>query len=77
LTSGFYDNVDGSLPLPVKLLASIAAHMARRSAALRRSNTWRALDRTPAGDQVEYQYDHSYDQQEVNQVATEVADEPQ
>jgi hypothetical protein len=38
---------------------------------------WRALDRTPAGDQVEYQYDNSYDQQEVNQVATEVADEPQ
>jgi hypothetical protein len=51
--------------------------MARRIAALRRSNTWRALDRTPAGDQVEYQYDHSYDQQDVNQAATEVADEPQ
>ena len=37
----------------------------------------RALDRTPASDQVVYQDDHSYDQQDVNQAATDVTDEPQ
>jgi len=30
----------------------------------------RFLDGASASDQVEYQYDHSYDQQEMNQAAT-------
>ena len=35
------------------------------------------LDRAPTRDQVDYQYDDSYDQQDMNQVATDVTDEPQ
>lgn len=37
----------------------------------------RALDRASARDQVIYQNDHGYNQQDVNQAATDVTDEPQ
>jgi hypothetical protein len=37
----------------------------------------RALDRAPARDKVNYQDDQSYDQQEMNQVATHVTEESQ
>ena len=37
----------------------------------------RVSDRTPASDQVIYHDDHGYDQQAMNQIATEVADESQ
>ena len=36
-----------------------------------------ALDLTPAGDQVVYQDDHCHHDQDVNQIATEVTDEPE
>jgi hypothetical protein len=37
----------------------------------------RVLDLTPASDQVIDQDDHGYDQQDMNQAATDVADESQ
>ena len=39
------------------------------------SSLWcRALDRTPAGHQVEYQDDHGHHDQDVNEIATEVTE---